>query len=72
MSIAELERLRQGLTLTTLNMPVLNFRVSSALVMLTFFFVFFTAVGIYFTQVLPHVAGGFREHFCHCLGVQLR
>lgn len=66
--VSELERTRRGLTSATIMEPVLNIRISYYLVMMAFFFVFFTAVGIYFTQVLPHAAGGFREHVCYCFG----
>lgn len=70
--IAELEKQRQGLTAETLSAQVLNYHVSYGLVMLVFFFVFFTTVGVWLTMILPHAAGGFREHPCFCFGVSLR
>ena len=39
--------------------------------MMAFFFVFFTGLGIYLSQVLPHAAGGFREHPCYCFGINI-
>ena len=70
--VSEFERQREGLTWDTLSTQVLNYRIEYALIMMAFFFIYFTAIGIYFTQVLPGTAGGFREHFLFCFGVQLR
>ena len=67
--IAEFERQRRGLTLATVTTSVLNFRVEYGLIMMVTFFVLSTALGIYFTRVLPGIAGGFREHWLFCLGV---
>ena len=50
----------------TFHQKVQNYHVSYGLVMFIFFFVFFTATGIYLTQVLPH-AMGFRENPLFCL-----
>ena len=56
----------------TLGKQVLGYRVEYAIAMFVFFFICFTALGIYFTQILPHSSGGFREHPCFCFGVQMR
>ena len=45
-----------------------NYRIDYSLIMMFFFLTFFTLVGIYCTNILPHAAGGFREHPCFCLG----
>ena len=51
----------------TVNQKVQNYHVSYGLAMFGFFFMFFSVLGIYLTQILPHAAGGFRENLCYCL-----
>ena len=48
----------------------LNYHVSYGLVMFAFAFIFYTWLGIYLSNVLPHAAGGFRRHPCYCFGVE--
>ena len=68
-ALSVLEKQRQGLTWSTLDQKVLNYQVAYAYVMLLFVFISCSAVGIYFTQVLPRTAGGFREHPCFCIRI---
>ena len=48
----------------------LNYHVSYGLVLFVFAFIFYTWLGIYLSNVLPHAAGGFRRHPCYCFGAE--
>ena len=54
--------------MSNLSTRIQNYRIDLSLVMMCFFLTFFSFLGIYITNILPHVAGGFREHPCFCLG----
>lgn len=66
-TITKLENQKRGLIFDTINELVYNFRITTCYVMFTFAFVLLSALGIYFSQVLPS-AGGFRKHPCFCIG----
>ena len=70
-TITKLENQKRGLNFDTINELIYNFRITTCYIMFTFAFVLLSALGIYFSQVLPS-AGGFRKHPCFCFGKQHR
>jgi hypothetical protein len=70
-TITKLENQKRGLNFGTINELIYNFRMTTCYIMFIFAFLFLSALGIYFSQVLPS-AGGFRKHPCFCFGKHSR
>ena len=72
MTIAEYEKMAKGLTFDTMGQEIKNYNIKNACLMFFFFFIITTMTGIYLTQVMPHAAGGFREHPLYCFGFRIQ